>query len=1142
MASPVRVKHEPSDVFSVETDSEGDDIDIDKLQPLAPKFASLSKFPVGCKVWYNLRCLPATKHLQAKSAHVEEVSIHFENGRRVYTVKSETSSEHKTSFYEDQLVYAISCPVKVTKIDDADETLDGVVVYVERQKGIDGRQQVTYAVQYSVENYIAIESGVLADRIKYRAEDSGMGVNRGESSTSIDNQIQTTCTQGQGIISVEDGGAKKRAAKEGKGRAAAKRRSPPKESAPAGLKAPPETSGADVIRLYQGGDAKELKEPSSAKTDSPRPQNQTALTASTQVSMSVNQQLPSTVQSLAAAGAYVRPQSSSTDPAAAVTTDAFPSKPRFNSTIRILSGEFAGLIGQITNIKIGGWCSIANPQVTKPIRMSNMEVLAHNDFPPPVVKRDATYSKRKFADVDVFPPSSPYGKRDSSVRRSKRGPAPNPRFHHDNDDEEDNNDEEEVVRPCGRRGRAAAAATPSSSSSIPGKRSIHLCKALTCPKFRQGSCQGYCTTCFKLFKPGAFDSHQQPQRGGSARNCRARKCAKFIQHNCEGYCMKHYREFVLEGGEEEEVVEEEVVVSPPKKRARRTIKQEVEEEEEEEEDLNDDNNDDESPFDDTPRTGRNGCRCRSYCKVKRCDKWSQGQPKNGMCFKHFRHYGFGDGTMVRPPAAATTPSKASSTSGKKEVSSPPKTWNVEEEEEKLRVDTGLSSLGEGEAVAAAAVKRRDPLKESAPVGLKSPPEKSNHSELEEPLSANTGSTFTARGPSKASCTSGKKSSKFCKTPPCHKYRQRFCMGYCIKCFKLFEPVAFDSLHQRRRSASSCQYGEFVLGRAEEEEVVSSIPQKREPRALSRYVEEEEEEEEEEELRVDTGLSLFGEGEAVAAAAAKRRDPPKESATVGLKSPPEKSNHSELEEPLSANTDSTFIPPVVSPSEKDKAKSEEWKRGAKKPSASVGDEDSLAEEQRKEKDLKKKASEKINNFLNAWLLLRPENVQSNPIAAATPTTDAKEHIAKQLGVDRRRIDTWFYRRRKKLKKQHIAAQADMPQTQTQAKPAKAKPPSISKNQFSINPNINLPSNHLRQQNQTALIAGTQVSMSINQQLPSTVQNSVAVGEGVPPQSSSKGVGLSGEAKAIFHTMAADNIQSGSIQRDDGQNTGQFWTGL
>ena len=110
--------------------------------------------------------------------------------------------------------------------------------------------------------------------------------------------------------------------------------------------------------------------------------------------------------------------------------------------------------------------------------------------------------------------------------------------------------------------------------------------------------------------------------------------------------MKHYREFVLEGGEEEE---EEEVVGPPKKRGRRAIKHEVEEEEEEEEEeeLNDDNgDDDESPFDDIPRTGGSGRSCRRYCKVKRCDKWSQGQPKNGMCFKHFGQYGFGDGTTM----------------------------------------------------------------------------------------------------------------------------------------------------------------------------------------------------------------------------------------------------------------------------------------------------------------------------------------------------------------------------------------------------------------------------------------------------------------------------------------------------------------
>lgn len=198
MASPVEVKTEPAgDVFSVDTDSEAEeeDIDVDKLQPLAPKFALLSKYPVGCKVWYNLRLSSETKQMQAKNARVEEVYIHFENGRRVYKVKSEVLSKNNMFFYEDQLVFAISCPVTVTKM-DMEEALDGVVVYLEREKSIDGRWQVTYTIQYSVEDDITIEPGVAADRIKCRAGDCGVGVDGKEkSNTSTEKQKQTTCTQ-----------------------------------------------------------------------------------------------------------------------------------------------------------------------------------------------------------------------------------------------------------------------------------------------------------------------------------------------------------------------------------------------------------------------------------------------------------------------------------------------------------------------------------------------------------------------------------------------------------------------------------------------------------------------------------------------------------------------------------------------------------------------------------------------------------------------------------------------------------------------------------------------------------------------------------------------------------------------------------
>eukprot|EP00985_Skeletonema_marinoi_P022104 scaffold13910_cov132-Skeletonema_marinoi.AAC.1 len=77
--------------------------------------------------------------------------------------------------------------------------------------------------------------------------------------------------EGTFVSDVEDG-TKKLAAKEGKGgaaaAAAAKRTSPPKESGLAGLKSLTKKSGADMIRLNEEGDAKELEEPPSATTDS----------------------------------------------------------------------------------------------------------------------------------------------------------------------------------------------------------------------------------------------------------------------------------------------------------------------------------------------------------------------------------------------------------------------------------------------------------------------------------------------------------------------------------------------------------------------------------------------------------------------------------------------------------------------------------------------------------------------------------------------------------------------------------------------------------------------------------------------------------------------------------------------------------
>ncbi|KAK1740369.1 hypothetical protein QTG54_009319 [Skeletonema marinoi] len=176
MSFDVQVKDEPemNDDFDVETDSETEEeIEVDKLQPLDPKFASLLKFPIGCKVWYDLfKSTKPTKCLQAKSAYVEEAYIHFENRKQVYKVKSEITEHEATPLYEDKLVYGANCPVTVSN-PDTNEVRNGVIICPKLDQGHgDGKQRVSYAVQFWQGEKVSIEFGVAAERVKYRMEEN----------------------------------------------------------------------------------------------------------------------------------------------------------------------------------------------------------------------------------------------------------------------------------------------------------------------------------------------------------------------------------------------------------------------------------------------------------------------------------------------------------------------------------------------------------------------------------------------------------------------------------------------------------------------------------------------------------------------------------------------------------------------------------------------------------------------------------------------------------------------------------------------------------------------------------------------------------------------------------------------------------
>ena len=171
---------ETDDIFFIATDSEGDteleeeDFSLDELQELDSKFASdpaLTKFPLGCNIWYNARTSRVSANsLRAKSASVVGVYMHFERLQKVYKLKSDTPSQCDTFLYEDRLVYGMNCPVTVTDSVTSD-LRDGVIVCPKLNQGGDGEQQVSsYDVQILQGSDITIEFGVAADRIKYRFE------------------------------------------------------------------------------------------------------------------------------------------------------------------------------------------------------------------------------------------------------------------------------------------------------------------------------------------------------------------------------------------------------------------------------------------------------------------------------------------------------------------------------------------------------------------------------------------------------------------------------------------------------------------------------------------------------------------------------------------------------------------------------------------------------------------------------------------------------------------------------------------------------------------------------------------------------------------------------------------------------------
>eukprot|EP00579_Thalassiosira_antarctica_P009739 CAMPEP_0201920362 /NCGR_PEP_ID=MMETSP0903-20130614/8986_1 /ASSEMBLY_ACC=CAM_ASM_000552 /TAXON_ID=420261 /ORGANISM="Thalassiosira antarctica, Strain CCMP982" /LENGTH=954 /DNA_ID=CAMNT_0048457085 /DNA_START=96 /DNA_END=2963 /DNA_ORIENTATION=- len=144
-------------------------IDEEDLQILSSKHAAKAKYPPGCPVWYDLK-RASLKRLDACHGIVVSVYIDLETGIRVYKVVKTSSSEGEQPFvWQDQLAYAMDCPVLVKGMVDNEpnKELEGIILCLRTARG---DRKLSYSVRFLLEgnNRVRVELGVETDQITFR--------------------------------------------------------------------------------------------------------------------------------------------------------------------------------------------------------------------------------------------------------------------------------------------------------------------------------------------------------------------------------------------------------------------------------------------------------------------------------------------------------------------------------------------------------------------------------------------------------------------------------------------------------------------------------------------------------------------------------------------------------------------------------------------------------------------------------------------------------------------------------------------------------------------------------------------------------------------------------------------------------------
>lgn len=161
---------------------------MDSVFQLSTEQADKLSFPEGCPVFYNFRrnhhdnindegaVITEVREGIVKAVYMNPLEKRFEYKIERRVVTSTASMVEVAMVMEDDISYAIGCPVLVAKkmkksgkntTAGEEQPIKGKVLFAKPIHDITGRISMSYIVQYEVEGGWRIEEGVVADRLKF---------------------------------------------------------------------------------------------------------------------------------------------------------------------------------------------------------------------------------------------------------------------------------------------------------------------------------------------------------------------------------------------------------------------------------------------------------------------------------------------------------------------------------------------------------------------------------------------------------------------------------------------------------------------------------------------------------------------------------------------------------------------------------------------------------------------------------------------------------------------------------------------------------------------------------------------------------------------------------------------------------------